>query len=505
MGEMIDALLDERVWPHPGQQIELIETHISYVLLVGDFAYKIKKTITLPFVDFSTLEARRRCCEDELRLNRRFAKELYLDVVPIGGTPRAPVVGRQPAIEYAVKMIRFPSSQLLDVLMRNQRVGAQEFYALAERVAAFHEALAPASGAAAEETALRNVESFLSVIPAGERDRLAAIGSWMREQSRLREPDLRRRERAGHIRECHGDMHLGNLVLLDDRIVPFDCIEFSFALRCIDTIDEVAFLVMDLLASGHTDPAYTFLNRYLEASGDYAGVGLLRFYLVHRALVRSYVRELAATPDKPVAAKPYLALAERLILQQQPLLVITRGLSGSGKTTLTEPLIARVPAIRIRSDVIRKRLHGLEENAKTESGPGEGLYTELGSQRTYQLLAEYSAAALGAGFNVVVDAAFLKRDQRELFAELAERISARLVLLDIYTDETLLRERIVARQARGTDASEADLAVLEYQLRSEEPIAGDEFGRVVAIDSSGQIDPDWLARTLLETAETASA
>lgn len=497
MRELIDALLEACAWPHPAERVELIETHISYVLLAGDFAYKIKKPVSLPFVDCSTLEARRRCCEDELRLNRRLAAALYLDVVPIGGTPQAPVVGMDPAIEYAVKMVRFPSSELLDELIRHDQLSASMFRDLAERIAEFHAGLVPTTGSAPEETARRNVESFLPVIAASERDRLESIGEWLRAQCLELAQDLRQRERAGHIRECHGDLHLGNLVRIENRIVPFDCIEFSSALRCIDTIDEVAFLVMDLLARGHADLAFAFLNRYLEKSGDYAGVRLLRFYLIHRALVRSYVRELAATSDNPVVSRPYLQLAEKLTQVPRPLLVITRGLSGSGKTTITEPLISRLPAIRIRSDLVRKRLHGLQETARTSSNVGAGLYTESRSQKTYQVLADYVAALLDGGFNVIVDAAFLKRAQRRQFGEIAARCNARFVVLDLCADELLLRERITARYARNRDASEANVAVLEYQLENDEPVTDAESGLVIKVDTANPVDTDRLAMKLL--------
>ena len=496
MNELIEALRDPRVWPHACGRIELVETHISWVLLTGKFAYKIKKPVRFHFVDFSTLEQRRCSCIQEVRLNRRLAAELYLDVVPIGGTPANPQIGTTPAIEYAVRMIQFRPSDTLDQLMDHIEIAPQAFHDLAERIAAFHDELSPVNTQKTTRALQKTLEGLVSASNEGDRKRLEIIALWEREQSENLEPDLRQRAVDGFVRECHGDLHLGNLVWLRDRITPFDCIEFSFELRCIDTLDEVAFLVMDLMAYGRPDLGFEFLNRYLEHTGDYAGVRLLRYYLVYRALVRSYVRVLAAKSANPLLSRPYLDLTERLIERQQPLLLITRGLSGSGKSTVTQALIGEFSAIRIRSDIVRKRLRGLPMDAESGSATGAGLYAPDVSDDTYQALAGFADIALEAGFNVIVDAACLERRRRSIFAELAQRRDVPLVMLNLQADEVLLRQRVTARHARGRDASEANVSVIDYQLAQEEAIARDEPGIVIDLNSDSPVDAHWLAREI---------
>jgi len=496
-GQLIEALCHGGAYPHPTGDIELITTHISFVLLTGEFAYKIKKPVRLPFVDFSTLESRRRSCEDEVRLNRRLSGELYLDVVPIGGSPDAPRVGATPAIEYAVKMHQFSPALTLDRLMDHRSIDASDVRALAERIADFHGGLPPTHGRAPERVALDNFAALMSAANPEERERVEVLGVWLRNAAIALADEFRQRERDGYIRECHGDLHLGNLVWLHDRILPFDCLEFDIALRCIDTIDEVAFLVMDFMAHAHEELAYEFLNRYLEASGDYGGVRELRFYLVHRALVRRYVKLLSTTDRRPSVHKPYLELAERLIADRAPILVITHGLSGSGKTTITNQLIGCLPAIRVRSDIERKRLHGLEPAQRSGAGLGTGLYSRPKSDATYDALLANAGDALSAGVNIIVDAAFLERARREAFAELATRSGARFVVLSVTADEAVLRERVRQRQERGGDASEAGVAVLESQLQRAEFIDSSEDGAVIDVDSSLPVDAPALVRAIL--------
>jgi aminoglycoside phosphotransferase family enzyme/predicted kinase len=504
-GQLIEALRDARAYPHPTGNIELISTHISFVLLTGDFAYKIKKPVRFPFVDFSGLEARRRSCEDEVRLNRRLSEELYVDVVPIGGTPQAPIVGATPAIEYAVKMHQFDPSQTLDKVLDRQSVDVGDVRALAERIADFHGALRPTSGRNPERVALSNFDALVGASDAAERPRLRPLGTWLSDAASALTQAFARRERDGFVRECHGDLHLGNLVWLDHHIVAFDCLEFDEDLRRIDTLDEVAFLVMDFMAHERVDLAFEFLDGYLEISGDYGGLRELRFYLVHRALVRSYVRLLSANADEPARTKPYLGLAERLIEQDAPILVITHGLSGSGKTTVTSALIGRLPAIRVRSDVERKRLAGLEMAARSGSGVGSDLYSQSRSNETYEALRGFAETALDAGMNVIVDAAFLERSRRRAFAALAERCGARFIVLSVSAPETELRERVAKREARADDASEAGVAVLDYQLEHVETIASSEPGIAIDVDTSKPVDMQSVAREIVQGARPIQA
>jgi hypothetical protein len=482
--------------------VRVLETHISWVLLTGEYAYKIKKPVNLEFLDFSSLELRRHYCEEELRLNRRLAPELYLDLAEIRGTPGAPRVGGDgPVLEYAVRMREFPQASLASRALAGGAFGAAEIDALAALVARFH---ADAPHARAEERfgapdavladALQNFEQMLPLARAAPDDRaLRALRLWTQHEFEARSGVFAARRKQGFVRECHGDLHLGNIVLLEGRPVPFDCIEFNDSLRWIDVMSEAAFLAMDLEDRGRRDLAWRFLNRYLEATGDYAGLAVLPFYLVYRALVRAKVHLMRSRQSglrRPERARltrafeDYLRLAGRLAAPERPALILAHGLSGCGKTTLTQPLVEALGAIRVRSDLERKRAHGVAPHASSGSGVGSGLYTAVINAATYRRLGELAQEALRAGFSVVIDAAFLKRAERDAFRAIAERLDAPFTILDFHAPLEVLRARITERLARADDASEADLAVLEHQLRAREPLTPAEMAAACAVDAT---------------------
>jgi aminoglycoside phosphotransferase family enzyme/predicted kinase len=505
----VEALTSPECYDHPVEQVRLVETHISWVFLTGELAYKVKKPLKLPFLDFSTLERRRYFCEEELRLNRRLAEELYLDVVPIGGEPAAPRIGRQPAFEYAVKMRQFPDSARLDRRLEAGDLPAAALLDFAEALARFHAALPPLEveppepgrGSAIVAGALRNlVELEEWLRGADQRRSFAELRSWTERQCAAIEPILAERAASGAHRECHGDLHLENLLISAGRIVAFDALEFDPKLREIDVISEASFLAMDLLAHRRADLAYGFLNRYLEVCGDYAGIGVLRFYLVDRALVRAKVRAIKAAQTVSTADDdellPYLAVAGELTRPREPLLLITHGLSGSGKTYVSSELVARLPALRVRSDLERKRLHGLAPSARTKSPIGGGLYAADVSAATYERLASIADRALANGFDVIVDATFLAAGERERFRRLAAARRARFAVLDCVAPEAVLRGRIDARDAAARDASEATRGVLDYQLAHQEPLTRAEQAVTVTVATDAPIDHEALARQL---------
>ncbi|HEX5419156.1 MAG TPA: AAA family ATPase [Gammaproteobacteria bacterium] len=500
--KLVHALLDPACYPHEVGAIELVETHISWVLLTGPFAYKIKKPLRLDFLDFSTLEQRRHFCEEELRLNRQFAPELYLDIVPIGGTRDAPRIGIRPAIELAVKLRQFPADAVLDRVVPEGRASSAQILELAESIARFHTALPPAVTDASYTQALRNLDELEHCLrAAGRREPLAELRAWTADRLQALAPVFSARAETGAVRAGHGDLHLGNLVMLGNRIVPFDVLEFSTALRTTDVIDEAAFLVMDLRAHARPDLGTQFLNRYLEITGDYAGLRVLGFYLVYRALVRAKVNGLKCLQadertDFDRRVQPYLRLADELILPRKPLLVITRGLSGSGKTTATTALIPRLGALRVRSDLERKRLHGLAANARGDIGFGEGRYSAAANDQTYEILEREAGNALKAGLDFIVDAAFLERSRRDAFRTLAARQGAGFVILECTAPEEALRERVRRRAAERRDASEATERVLEVQLRTEEPLTADERECSLELDTSEAVDYAALAVAL---------
>jgi aminoglycoside phosphotransferase family enzyme len=351
-----EALLDPRCYGPGVDSVRVVETHISWVFLTGRYAYKVKKPVKLPFVDFSTLKRRKHFCEEELRVNRRFAPEIYRRVAPIGGTPGEPRVGRTPAFEYAVEMREFPSEARLDRRLAADGVPRAAFGELGARLAELHAGLPRARRVKAEEisaAALRNVDELEAVTNGGYAQALEGLRAWTERQCERLGPVFARRAAAGAHRECHGDLHLQNLLWRDGKIVAFDALEFDRKLRDSDVVSEIAFLAMDLQAHGRADLEYEVLSRYLETGGDYGGIDVLPFYLVYRALVRAKVAAIKAAQSAAEGhdAQRYLATAVELSAPTAPLLVITHGLSGSGKTTVTDELVSRVPAIRARSDL----------------------------------------------------------------------------------------------------------------------------------------------------------
>jgi hypothetical protein len=494
---LIHALSDPARYDHRVDSVQLVETHISWVLLAGEYAYKIKKPVSLPFVDFSSLERRKRFCDEELRLNRRLAPSLYLDVIPIGGSASEPELGQEPAIEYAVKMQRFEADARVDGRLARGDVTVDDLHELARDIAEFHSSLEPApadsrlgSPAIVIRNALSNLRELELTVSDADLDAVTWLHDWTASRCIRLEDAFASRKRNGFIREGHGDLHLQNLVYIDGRITAFDALEFDPELRWTDVMSEAAFVVMDLMAHERSDLAHEFLNRYLEITGDYGGLEVSRFYLVHRALVRAKVAEIRKQQLKSPGSDgiPYLEHAVQMTARETiPLLLITHGLSGSGKTYVTDRLVGGLPAIRIRSDLERKRLHGFAADADTASRIGEGLYGGAANSGTYAALARYAALGLKTRWNMIVDAAFLRRAERDMFRELAERVGARFVVLDCTAPESMLRERVAERRRRHRDASEATIDVLDYQLRRVEPLGSDEQELAVRIDTSRSI------------------
>jgi len=500
---LIAALLVQRCFPHPAERIELVETHASWLLLAGEFAYKIKKPITLPFLDYGTLAQREACCRAELELNRRLAPDLYLDVVPIGGSLQQPRPGTTPAIEWAVRMRRFDENDLLDRLAARGELLPAHLTQLAATLCAFQESAAAAApdtrfGAPQQvlAAAQENFVELRQLLPATAQAEVEQLARWTDEEFTRRAPDFAARKAADRVREGHGDLHLGNLVLIDGTVTPFDCIEFNEDFRWNDVISEIAFVWIDLLDHRRPGLAAWLLNAWLEISGDFHALAVLRFYAVYRAVVRAKVAALRAGQENAAqrqaefdSSRAYLQLALQIAatcphsgipvaLSAPPLtLVITCGLSGSGKTTASSALLldantaAAGNVIRLRSDVERKRLFGLAPLAGSGSALDGSIYTAEATTRTYARLLDLAHDLLAAGWPVIVDAAFLRRSERTDFSRLAAQLRVDFAILATEAPADELRRRIGARRA---DASEATVAVLEKQLNWFEPLDADE-------------------------------
>ena len=501
---LVDALRMPRCYPHAAPRVEAIETHISWVLLAGDFAYKIRKPVRLPFLDFSTLEARRRDCEEEVRLNRRTAPELYLGVVPIAGDVDEPRVdGAGPVLEYAVRMRRFEQGALFDRMARARTLEPSHVDALARGVARFHASVARADGASAYGTPERvladALDNFHDIEALEESDQrriaLEDLREWTLAEHHSLAPFLAERHGDGFVRECHGDLHLGNVVLLEGEPVPFDCIEFEPRLRWIDVMSEVAFMAMDLERRALAALGARFVNAYLEETGDYPGLRVLRYYAVYRAMVRAKVASIRAHQADLEEARrkearedlaSHLAFAHRLAHRARPALILMHGLSGSGKTRVSQRLVEALGAVRVRSDVERKRRHGLAGAQASASPAGGGLYTSKEDRLTYARLAELASWILAAGYPAIVDATFLRRAERDAFRALASAAGASFTIASCVAPDAVLAERIAGRAAARTDASEASLAVLELQRHRAEPPGRDELAHVVVFDTASE-------------------
>ncbi|HET7763964.1 MAG TPA: AAA family ATPase [Burkholderiales bacterium] len=497
---ILAALHEPGCYPHPADRIELIETHISRVFLAGDYAYKVKKPVSLAFLDFGTLEARRFYCEEELRLNRRTAADLYLRVVPITRGPSGVRVdGEGEPIEYALEMRRFPQEALADSLARRRGLGAPQIDAIAAAVADFHAAIPAAPDGSEHGTPERVAATALAsftqldayVADAAQKEALGELREWTaREGERLRGV-FAARKRDGFVRECHGDLHLGNIAFLEGRPVPFDCIEFDPALRWIDVINEVAFLAMDLFEHGLSPAAWRVLNAYLGATGDYAGVRVLRYYLVYRAMVRALVACIREhQPGSAVGQGrahrefwTYLALARSLAAPRRPALMLMHGLSGSGKTTVSQTLLEELGAVRVRSDVERKRLHGLAAGARTRAGLSGGIYAPESTRLTYDRLKSAARDIVESGYRAIVDAAFLRRAERDAFRTLARDAGAAFLIVACEAPQEVLRERVATREKAARDASEAGAAVLDDQLATSEPLGENELACAVRVET----------------------
>jgi len=452
----------------------------------------------LGFLDFSTLERRRHFCHEELRLNRRFAPQIYLDVIEIRGTAGTPRLhGEGAAIEYALQMIEFPQQCLLSHHAADGSLTPTMVDAIAERVNELHANAdsAPRVSAFGSAHSVRrwsdeNLTQIANTIPASllpaSYERLQ---QWYQANADLLD-QVERRKHDGRVRDCHGDLHLDNMALIDNEVMPFDCIEFNPELRWIDTISEAAFVAMDLQARGYPGFGWRFISRYLENSADYDAIGLLRYYFIYRALVRAKVEALRIDPAARstaanfAAAYSYLDLAGQWCATQPAGLIIMHGLSGSGKSTVAAQLVEALGAIRIRSDVVRKQLFELDPHSDSNSAPNQGIYSAEATAMTYHRLRQIAARIIAANFCVIVDATFLQEADRRHFLELESATPGARVIVVCEAPDAVLRERISARE---NDPSEANLQVLERQIKSRQTISDKEAGMagVVNIGADG--------------------
>jgi aminoglycoside phosphotransferase family enzyme/predicted kinase len=486
---------------------------MSWVLLTGEFAYKIKKPVNYSFVDLRSPERRAFYCREELRLNRRFTRNLYIEVCEITVTDgTASIAGQGEAVDHAVRMRQFEASQELDRLLADSRIEPVELDSFGRELAAIHRQLPVDQGpdaAGRPETTRKVLLENLEQCQQGAA--LLGTGDVMRALrqpyvARVAEADewLERRWQQGHVRECHGDLHSRNVVKYGGRLVAFDCIEFDPSFRWIDVADDVAFLMMDLEARQFPLHAHAFRSGYLAESGDFAACRMLRLYQTHRALVRAKVTALEAAGKEGSGRESaleqhrgYLGDAEQQLAVRQPMLLLMFGLSGSGKTWLAERLARPLDAVHIRSDVERKRLAGLAEQQQSHSGLGQDLYSPGKSAEVYERLADCAGHALAGGYTAIVDAAFQRRSDRARFKTLAAQYGCELRVIHCHAPRVELQTRLADRSRARRDASEADREVLAWQERHLEPLQVSEGLATVDADTTAENVADDVRHSLL--------
>ncbi|PIE44240.1 MAG: hypothetical protein CSA50_01270 [Gammaproteobacteria bacterium] len=500
--ELITALQSAELYDHRIDSFQLIETHISWVILTGDYVYKIKKPVDFGFLDFTTLNKRHHFCQEELRLNQRLAPDLYLNLVTINGTPEAPTInGQGPVLDYAIKMKQFPQEGLLDKLQAEQKITAAHITELGQLIAQFHLNIESAPvdsrfGTPAQVYApvAQNFEQIRQMIdqPALLKQ-LENLEAWAKSTFDRLQPVFAKRKAEGFIRECHGDIHLGNITLYQNQVVLFDCIEFNDDFRWIDTICDLAFILMDLQNRGLEGFSHILLNHYIAITGDYDGLTLLHFYLAYRAMVRAKIALFTgAAPGMDEARQAewlatytqYADLAESYALIPSRLCLIGHGVSGAGKSTLGNALIENFAVIHIRSDVERKRMFNLAANQSSQSELDAGIYTKEATQATYRRLYDLAQTVLKSDYSVYIDAANLQKWQRDSCQRVAEENGVPSILISCQTDENTIREWLKQRQKTGQDASEATLPVLNKQLLTQQPLTAEEHSQALIADMS---------------------
>ncbi len=507
---LIEAMLLPDFYDHPVQEIQLIQTHISYVFLTGEFAYKVKKPVNFGFLDFSSLEKRHFFCQEELRLNQRLAPDLYLAVLPIyQENDRFSFIpnGRE-AVEYTIKMRQFPQEQLLINLFERGELTFEHVTTIGEQLAQFHRNAATndrisqfGTAAAMAQVAEDNFNHTKSYIGRGQtQTQFDLTQAFTRKFLAEHQADFDRRIAQHKIRECHGDLHLKNICLWHDRIQIFDCIEFNEPFRNSDVLYDVAFLFMDLEFRGRLDLANRFLNVYLEETNDYEGLLFLPLFCSMRAYIRAKVTSfLLDDPNVPdsvkIAAQEEASNYYRLAYQytqrknNSPQVILMCGLSGTGKTTIARQLAVRLNAIHIRSDAMRKHLAGIGLRERGDST----IYTPAMTQKTYDRLLELAQFLTAQGFPVILDA---KYDRWQLREQVRQGLNVPIKIIHCVADMDVLAARLEQRAQEKSDIADATADLLAKQQREFETFTLPEMDRVIPLKTDGEIDYDRLVQAL---------
>lgn len=479
---LIKNLQHPALYDHPIDTFNLVESHLSWVILTGKYAYKIKKPVNFGFVDFSSLEKRKYYCELEQQRNAPLAGQLYEAILPITGTETEPKIGDTgEAIEYMVKMHQFQQQEILSELHAQNKLTSTYVEDIADQVAAVHQTAATAASESTfgsyQDNKAFALENFTHSKELMDNQSLPnyfdALQDWTATSAEILEPTFMARKKQGFVKACHGDLHLGNIALYQKQPIIFDCIEFNESFYWIDVFNDAAFLIMDLCARDSKELAFTFLNRYLIHTGDYAGIKLLNFFVAYRAMVRAKVALLTNNAQSTALFQQYAALAHQFSQNPQPKIYMMHGLSGSGKSSIAKNLASQLPAICISSDVERKRI--AKQLQVTD------LYSQAMHEKTYTALHKYCQQVIEAGYSVILDATYIRSITRQTITKLAEQLQTPLTIIDCFASETELRKRIIERN--DPHYSDATVEVLELLQQEQQPLTEIERTYTVSIDT----------------------
>jgi uncharacterized protein len=506
---ILESLHNPSAYPVQTQTVELIQTHVSWLFLTDTHVFKLKKPVNFGFLDFSTLDLRRFYCHEELRLNRRLCPDIYEQVIALRETEAgAAFVGDGNVIEYAVMMKRLPADRMIDRLVDSGSISVEEIQIIALEICKFHSD-APTSPYISGFGSLEQIrfnwrENFEQALPFRTSTLLPAVSDTIRTYVETFTDSHRtlfaERIENGYIRECDGDIHLGNICLLNNTAYIFDCIEFNERFRFSDTAADIAFLLMDLDYHRRPDLADAALSTYIAASGDTNLAKLVTFYKVYRAFVRGKVESMQhldtgiAQETRTAAEKRairYFRLAQGYCIKSRlpPTLFITCGTMGCGKSTLTDQLAFELGLATFNSDAVRKQLAGLPPETAVKAAFGEGLYSKEMSKNTYRQLERLADNELASGHSVVIDAGFGTGADRAEFARLAASHLAEFIILFVQCDPDVQRQRLRERSSRGCSVSDGRVELLDQQKSVFEPPADSE-GTVIACSTNGTSEHD---------------
>lgn len=506
--KLVETMSSPAFYPHRPEQVELIQTHISYVFIAGDFVYKVKKSVDFGFLDFTSLDKRKFYCNEELRLNRRLAPDIYLEVVEIyeDGNHNITLEKGEQVIEYAVKMKKLPHDKMLKELLSQGKVDYAVMDAIAHKLVDFH-ARAATGGKIDESGSIETIrqnhdenfsqtEPYINITIPEYRYRF--IKSYVYGYIERHKPLLLKRIADHKIREGHGDLHLENICIMDDDIVIFDCIEFNELFRYDDVAAEVAFLAMDLDYNGYPDYSDVFVDDYISCANDSEIRLLLNFYKCYYAYVRGKVigfeikEEEVRQEEREEAlrsAASYFDLAYTYASRlEKPALILMSGLMGTGKSVLARLISSRIGAEVIRTDVLRKEILDIPQTERRHEAFGRGIYSNDITRRTYEETLTLASAKLRAGKSVIIDASYKRREERKKVFEFAKKLNIDFFLIECICPEGIIKKRLDSRMAATGESSDGRWEIFQAQKDTFDPITEIPEESHIIIDTS--LPPD---------------